>query len=467
MAGSAPGGIPETQRSPDVDVSGDIDQANERAVQLIFSADPVLVDVRPAADVIPGMDQRTVLTSGAPLSWDHYIGGQRDAVIGGVLFEGLASDPQAADRRIRAGEIRVAGCQDFGFVGSLAGVCTASMPVLVVEDRVSGNRAYCTLFEGASPAKLNYGVYNSATRENLRFLETVVGPLMGEAIRSCDGVSLRPLIRRALHMGDELHSRNTAATLLFTRDILLPLLSLASRGRNRVHELARYLSTSDYFFLRLSMAAAKVTADRVRDIRGSTVVSAMVFSCCEFAIRVAGLGDQWFRGLLPRMETGRLFDGHSEDEICFMGGESPMTEVIGLGAFAQAGAFALQSYQGGTPQRMVETNLEMYQITVAEHSEFKLPFLEYRGTPVGIDIRRVVQTGITPVMDIGIAGTGGGQIGAGCFRAPMQPFETALSALQTAASVPTPGEQTHYTYHDPTSPLATLHSQSARPLGKT
>jgi hypothetical protein len=407
-----------------------IDEANRAAAEIVCGAQPVLVDIRPAREVVPGLEDGTILTSGAPLPWDEYTGGQRTAVIGGALFEGLASSEEEADARLRSGEIRVAGCHDFGCIGSLAGVTTPSMPVLVVEEAGRGTRGFCTLFEGKSPARLNYGVYNDEVRNTLLYLERVVAPLLGDAVRRAGGIPLRPIIRRALHMGDELHSRNTAGSLLFSRELFPHLVALAREGRDEVDEVIEYMSSGDYFFLRLSMAAAKATMDGIAGTPGSTLVTAMALSCKEFAIRVAGLGDEWFRGPLPRMEGGSLFPGFTEDDIQFMGGESPITESAGLGGFAQAAAFPLQAYQGGTAERMVELNLEMYGITVAEHPEFKIPYLGYRGVPVGIDIRRVAETGVTPVMDIGIAGRGGGQIGAGAFRAPIECFTAALSAFE-------------------------------------
>jgi hypothetical protein len=407
-----------------------VQEANQRAVDVIVSGEPVLVDVRPAIEAISDLEANTILTSGAILPWEEYTGGQRAAIIGGALYEGLASDAMHADTLLRAGEITVAGCQDVACIGSLAGVTTPSMPVLVVEDASDGNRAYCTLFEGASPARLNYGVYNEEVRATLLHLQDVIAPVLREAVLRTNGIALRPLIRRALHMGDELHSRNTAATLLFARELMPHIVALAADGRRHIDDLVSYLY-DDYFFLRASMAGAKTTLDRILEIEGSTVVAAMTFSCKEFAIRVAGLGREWFRGPLPRMESGSLFAGHTAAEIEFMGGESPITEASGLGAFAQAAAFPLQGYQGGFPERMIATNLDMYEIALAEHPEYRIPYFRYRGVPVGIDIRRVVESGITPAMDIGIAGRGGGQIGAGCFRAPLECFTSALAAFES------------------------------------
>lgn len=419
-----------TSRSPDTAVAPGAslrERANAEALERLWRAQPVLVDVRPAAEVVPGMTAETVLTSGAPLAWDDYFGGQRSGVIGGALHEGLAADAEEAEAKIRAGEIRVATCHQHGCIGSLAGIYTASMPVFVVENRSDGNRAFCNLFEGPSPARLNYGVYDETVRESLRFIEDVIGPVLSEAVRAAGGVELRPIVRRALHMGDELHSRNTAATLLFTRELFPALLDLAGTRSAEVRRTLDYLSSSDYFFLRLSMASSKVTADAAHGVEGSSMVSAMTFSCREFAVRVSGLGDAWFTAPLEPVEA-KLFEGFDENDIEFMGGESVINETVGLGGFAQVAAFPLQAYQGGSPERMVATNLEMYEITLGEHPELKIPYLGFRGIPTGIDIHRVLETGIRPAMNIGVAGRGGGQIGAGVLRAPLACFEAAVGA---------------------------------------
>jgi hypothetical protein len=404
-------------------------QANADAFERLTTAEPVLVDVRPAIDVVPGMTPETILTSGAPMPWERYTGGQRNAVIGGALFEGLARTPEDADAKLRDGSILLDGCHDHGCVGSLAGIYTASMPVFVVENRAHGNVAFCNSFEGASPKRLNYGVYDDEVRRSLLFLQDVAAPIIAEAVRRAEGgIPLRPIIRRALNMGDELHSRNAAATLLFSRELFPHLLDVAERRPTQTREVISFMCDNDYFFLRLSMAASKATADAVRDVPGSTVVSAMTFSCREFSIRVSGAGDEWFRAPLPRPRA-KLFDGYTDDDIEFMGGESIINETAGLGGFAQAAAFPLQDYSGGTPEEMMRMNLEMYDITVGEHPLYRIPALRFRGVPVGIDVDRVVETGIRPVMDIGIAGRAGGQIGAGLLRAPLACFTAAKATL--------------------------------------
>ena len=404
------------------------ESANAEAVQRLTGADPVLVDVRPLVEAVPTFDRSTVLTSGAPLAWEEYSGGQRNGILGGAIYEGLAADVEEAEAKLAAGEIRVRSCGDYGCAGSLVGIYTASMPVLVVENRTRSNRAYCNLFEGVSRHRLNYGVYNDDVGRNLRFLHDVVGPVLGEAVRLAGGIPLMPIMKRALHMGDELHSRNTAATLLFTREIVEPLMDMQMRLPKEVKQTLDYMRSSDYFFLRLSMAASRAAADGAHGIAGSSMVTGMVFNCRDFAIRVSGLGDRWFRGPHQTMFGAKLFDGFTEADVEIMGGESTFNETAGLGGFAQASAFPLQEYQGGSAQRMVETNLQMYEITLAEHPELKIPYLAFRGVPSGIEIHRVVATGITPIMDIGVAGKAGGQIGAGSFRAPLECFQLAVDA---------------------------------------
>jgi hypothetical protein len=282
-------------------------KANEEALERLISSQPALIDVRPAIEVVPGMTPATILTSGAPLSWDEYYNGQRNAVIGGALFEGLARTPEEAEAKIRAGEIVVGACHDYGCIGSLAGIYTASMPVFVVENQAVGNRAFCNFYEGESRKRLNYGVYDNDVHQGLMFIQEVMAPVIAEAVRKAEGgVPLRPLMRRAIHQGDELHSRNTAATLLFTRELFPHFLDVAEKMPDEVRSTLDFLKESDYFFLRLSMSAGKATADAAHGVEGSSIVTAMSFSCRELSIRVSGLDDEWFRGPLPDVEAKLL-----------------------------------------------------------------------------------------------------------------------------------------------------------------
>ncbi len=402
-------------------------QANAEAFQRMTSADPILEDIRPALDAVQGMRPDMILTSGPSMPWQAYTGGQRSAIIGAALFEGLAKDQEEAERKLEKNQIRIKGCHDHGCIGSLAGVYTASMPVFVVRNAAFGNFGYCNLYEGTNPRRLNYGVYDSGVHERLTYINEVVAPVLAKAVRSSGGIRLKPIMQRALHMGDELHSRNTAASLLFVRELLPHLLEVAQEDSEGVTKTIAAVTEDHYFFLRLSMAAAKATADAAVGIERSSMVTAMAFNCREFAIRVSGLGSSWFCGPHPEVQA-KLFEGHSEDEITWMGGESIIAETIGLGGFAQAAAFPLQNYQGGEPEAMVRRNLALYEITVGENPDYRIPYLKYRGTPTGIDIFKVLETGTAPVMDIGIAGRDGGQIGAGVVRARLECFEAAKAA---------------------------------------
>lgn len=403
----------------------DLQRANDESFAKLDAADPWVVDVRPAIDVIPGYHPRLVLTSGAPMPWSAYTGGQREALIGGALFEGLAADREAAIAGFESGDIEVGGCQDYASVGSLAGIYTASMPVFVVENRANGNLGFCNFYEGKEPRRLNYGCYDEGVHERLLHVNEVLAPVVGEAIRRQGGIALKPMIAKALRMGDEVHSRNAAASILFNREILPAVLDMVEEGLPGVRETMLHLAENDYFFLRLSMAAAKASADAM-PTEGSSLVSAMAFSCRGFAIKVAGL-DGWFEGP-PPLHEGKLFEGHTEDEITWMGGESPITETVGLGGFAQACALSLQGYQGGSSETMIQRNLEMYDIVHGENGSYRIPLFDFRGTPTGVDIFKVLETGVLPVMDVGLAGRDGGQIGAGIIRAPRECFELAAAA---------------------------------------
>jgi hypothetical protein len=308
--------------------------ANSFAFEQFCTAEPVLIGLFPAGDVLPGMTPTTILTSGPPLPFTEYVGGQRDAIIGAAQFEGLAASRDDAIAKLESGAISIAGAHDFGAVGSLAGVYTCSMPVFEVLNKANGNRGFCNFYEGTNPRRLNYGAYDLGVHERLLFVQNLVAPVLAAAIARCEGgIPLRPIMQRALHMGDELHSRNTAAALLFLREIAPPMLALATEAGHQQHEekcrqtggfstaavsqALDAITADHYFFLRLSMAAAKATADSARGVSHSSVVTAMCFSCKEFGIRVSGLGDEWFTGPHADVEA-ELFGDHTADEITFV-----------------------------------------------------------------------------------------------------------------------------------------------------
>lgn len=426
--------------SEDLAVETRRDAANAEAVARLLASDPHLIGVAPAGEVVPGMTPSTILTSGAPLDWPEYTGGQRRAIVYGAVYEGLASSVDDAVRRLDGGEIAVRSTQQHSCIGSVAGIYTASMPVLVVRDEAHGNLAFCNLYEGKSRYRLNYGSFDREVADGLRWLETTLAPVLAECLRNGGPIALKPLMARALRLGDELHSRNTAATLLLQRELTPQLFGLAADPgwKAKVDDVLEFLLANDYTFLRVGMAAAKATADAAHGVEHSSLVTGMAINSREFAIRVSGLSDEWFRGGHPDLE-GRFFEGFTADDAEWIGGESCVTETVGLGGMAQACAPSLMDYQGGSFAAMTTNNEQMYAITLAEHPEFRIPAFDFRGTPSGIDLLAVTETGTTPLIDGGLAGKEGGQIGAGVLRPRMEAFTAAAAA---------------YAHRYPTSPAA-------------
>jgi hypothetical protein len=402
--------------------------ANNASVAAMLAADPVVVDVKPAIEALPGMTPNTILTSGAPLEWTDYTGGQRRAILGATIYEGLASTPEDADAQLRQGKIAVRACHDYACVGSVTGVTSASMPVWVVADENSGSVGHCLVYEGSDRERLTYGVWNDKVRRQLTWIKDVLAPQLSAALNAMGGIKTKPIIRRALGMGDDLHSRNTAATAVLFQQLIEPLLE-ANGYDSRSREVLDFLRRNELFFLHLSMATGKCVADIAAGTENSSIVTAMALSEKEFSIRVAGAGTTWFRTSIPELKA-KLFDGISPEDTAFMGGESLITETIGLGGLAAAAAFSLQDYSAGTASGMVGITESMYRITHTEHPDWKIPYLDFRGVPFGIDAAKVVDTGITPRIHMGAALRDGGHAGAGLLVAPPQPFNDAVIALE-------------------------------------
>jgi len=407
-----------------------IGEANRECLRRIQEATPVLADLRPAEEVVPGMRDRLILHSGPPLSWDRMCGPMRGAIIGACLFEGWATSPEEVDRLAADGEIAFAPCHHHRAVGPMAGIITKSMAVFVVRNEPFGTEAYATINMGLGKV-LRMGAYDDSVLERLRWMNGEFAPVLRDAIRRADPIDVRSLLAQALQMGDEAHNRYKAATSLFVR-MLAPRVATSRLGD--VARALTFMGASDSFLLNIGMAACKATLDGASGIRGATIVTALARNGTEFGIRVSGLGDRWFTAPAPRIE-GVYFPGYGPDDANLDIGDSAITETAGLGAFAMAAAPAIVQLVGGTPALALDISERMYEITAGEHETFRIPALDFRGTPVGIDVRKVVQTGITPVIDTGIAHkrAGIGQIGAGLTAAPMECFLQAVRALAAAA----------------------------------
>jgi hypothetical protein len=404
-----------------------IDQANQTAVERMMSARPILTGVETARDVIPGMKDNLLLHAGPPIEWDRMSGPLRGAVIGALIFEGLAADEDSAVSMVKAGEVEFAPCHHHSTVGPMAGVTSASMKVYVLENITHGNKAYSNLNEGYGKV-LRYGAYSQEVINKLRWMNDTMGPILADALAAGDGLDIRALLSESLHMGDEGHNRNKAGSIIFTTR-LAPMIARVVEDRDTEAEVLKFLGDNALSVLNPVMAACKAMADAAHGIEQSTIVTTMARNGTDFGIRVSGLGDQWFTAP-AEIPDGLYFPGFTSEDANADIGDSTITETAGIGAFAMAAAPAIVTFISGTPQDALNATLEMYEITTAEHTNFTIPPLDFRGSPTGIDIRKVVELGITPRVNTGIAHreAGVGQVGAGLVRPPMAIFEAALMA---------------------------------------
>jgi hypothetical protein len=405
----------------------DIEQANTTATERMMSARPMLTGVAAARDVIPGMRDNLLLHAGPPIEWARMSGPLRGAMIGALLFEGLAKNEAAAIAMAERGEVEFEPCHHRGAVGPMAGVTSASMKVYVVENVEHGNRSFSNLNEGYGKV-LRYGAYSEDVLKRLRWMNDVLGPVLADALAQ-HGIDLRALIAEALHMGDEGHNRNKAGSLLYLKQ-LAPSIAKVVKDSAVEAEVLQFMGDNALSVLNPVMAACKAMTDAAQGVEGSTIVTAMARNGTDFGVRVSGLGEQWFTAPAD-VPVGLFFSGFSQEDANADIGDSAITETAGIGGFAMATAPAIVTFVGGTPKDAMSATLEMYEITAAESNYFTMPALDFRGTPTGIDIRKVVELGVAPRINTGIAHRepGIGQVGAGLVRPPMPIFEQALVAF--------------------------------------
>jgi len=406
----------------------DIEKANREATERMMEARPTLVGLGKARDVIPGMRDNLLLHAGPPITWDRMSGPMKGAVIGALIFEGKAKDDVEAQALVQAGKIDFEPCHHHQAVGPMAGIICPSMSVYVLENKTHGNKSFSGLNEGYGKV-LRYGAYSAEVLNRLRWMEEVMGPVLAGALEASGGIDIRALLAEALHMGDEGHNRNKAGSLLYTTK-LAPFIAKAAPSQAVAAEVLKFLGDNALSVLNPVMAACKGMADAAHGVEGSTIVSTMARNGTDFGIRVSGLGDRWFTAPVA-VPKGLYFPGFKAEDASGDIGDSVITETAGIGGFAMASAPAIVTFVSGTPQDAINATLEMYEITYAEHKYFTIPPLDFRGTPTGVDIRKVVEKGITPRVNTGIAhrDAGVGQIGAGLVRPPMAMFEQALVAF--------------------------------------
>ncbi len=406
----------------------DIEKANSEACERMMESRPLVVGLGKALEVIPDMRENLLLHAGPPITWERASGPMRGAITGALIFEGKAKDEKDAQSLVESGEIALEPCHHHQAVGPMAGVICSSMSVYILEDTTHGNKAFSNLNEGYGKV-LRYGAYSEEVLERLRWIEDVMAPILNDAIQASEGIDIRALLAEALHMGDEGHNRNKAGSLLFTK-ILAPFIVKVAKDSEVAAQIIQNLGDNALSVLNPVMAACKAMVDATHGIKGSTIVSVMARNGTDFGIRISGLGDRWFTAPVA-VPKGLYFPGFTEEDASGDIGDSTITETAGIGGFAMASAPAIVTFVSGTPKDAMNATLEMYEICFTEHKYFTMPPLDFRGTPTGIDIRKVVEKGITPRVNTGIAhkDAGVGQVGAGLVRPPMEMFEEALVAF--------------------------------------
>ena len=408
-----------------MDIKQKIEQANEEAAKRIGAGDPVLVDIAPAGEVVPGMEGQMITHAGPPIEWERMCGAQQGAVIGMVLYEGWAKTPEEARELLKKDEIKLEPNHQHNAVGPMAGTISPSAPVWVVENRAFGNRAYCRQVE----PRQQFGEYSEDALDGLRKWRDLFAPTLREALQGLGEIELSPIIIQALQMGDELHNRNSASSSLFANKMAMGI-SIADVPKERALPTLGYLAGHNLLFLGLSMASGKAITDPAHGIEYSTIVTAMARNGTEFGIRVSGLDGVWFTAPAPVVE-GLYLPGYSAEDGGLDMGDSAITETVGWGGFTIGGAPGILSLVGGTPEEAMAYTHEMRKITTALHPTHRMPALGFAGTSIGIDVRKVIQTNTLPVIDTAIAHKDAGYpiIGAGILRAPEECFKKALSAF--------------------------------------
>lgn len=406
-----------------------ITQANAKAVAVLQEARPVWVGMAKALDAIPGMTPATILHAGPPIEFERMCGPMKGAVAGALMYEKLAPDETAAMRLAASGKIIFSPCHHLGAVGPMTGVVSASMPVHVVKNEAAGNFVYATINEGLGKV-LRFGANSPEVLERLRYIETEYAPTLKQVLAKSGPIDLKNITAQALYMGDECHNRNKASTALLIRELLPHFMALTDAS-GRALRAAEFMRTNEHYFLNLSMAACKSCLDAAHGIERSSVVTAMARNGVDFGIRVSGMGrEEWFVGP-AQMVRGMFFPGYTEADANPDLGDSAITETMGIGGFAMGTAPAIVQFVGGSVSEAIAFSNSMYEITVGENPGYSLPPLDFRGSALGVDIRRVLEKNILPVINTGIAhkDPGVGQIGAGIVNPPVECFEKAMASF--------------------------------------
>ncbi|WHY76612.1 DUF1116 domain-containing protein [Neobacillus sp. WH10] len=406
-----------------------IDEANRAVIDKVVAGAPFLVDVVPAKSVIKELNGKVLLHAGPPIKWENMPSPMQGSCIGAALFEGWAGNADEAVAMLKNGEVEFIPCHHVNAVGPMGGITSGSMPVLVVENREQGNTAYCTMNEGIG-AVLRFGAYSEEVTNRLAWMRDVLAPTISKALKvKGDGLNINVMIAKAITMGDEFHQRNIAASLIFLKE-LAPFILQTDVTEKEKQDVIKFLADTDQFFLNIAMATSKAVMDAARTIQHGTVVTAMCRNGYEFGIRISGMGDQWFTAPVNTPQ-GLFFTGYTQEMASPDMGDSAITETFGVGGFAMVAAPGVTRFVGaGGFDDALRTSNDMMEICIDQNPNFTIPTWDFQGACLGIDARKVVETGIEPVINTGIAHkeAGVGQIGAGTVRAPLACFEKAIEA---------------------------------------
>ena len=408
-----------------------VEAANAQAAERYLAAQPRLEGIGIAREVLPGMGSRMILHAGPPIAWRRMCGPMQGAIVGAILYEGWADDAAKARVMAESGEIAFEPCHHHAAVGPMAGIVSPSMPVWMVRDATHGNRSFSNLNEGLGKV-LRFGANGAEVIARLKWMEKTLAPTLKAGLAALGELEIKPLMAQALHMGDEVHNRNGAASSLLIKR-LVPALLKSGAAPADVAAAIEFIAGNDHFFLNISMAACKAMLDAAHGVAGSSMLTAMARNGVEFGIRLSGTGERWFTAPAP-LVNGLYFPNQSIKDAAPDLGDSAITETAGVGGFAMAAAPAIVKFVGGTAQDALANTLAMTHITLRRNPAFTLPALDFAGAPACIDARRVVDTGILPVINTGIAHKepGVGQIGAGVTRAPLACFTKAILELEAS-----------------------------------
>ena len=405
----------------------DIDKANAAVLEKILHGKARLCGMGLAGETIPGMKKNLILHAGPPITWERMCGPMRGAIIGALIYEGLAANPEEAKALAASGKIEFSPCHEHNAVGPMAGIVSYSMPVFIVENSEFGNRSYSTQNEGLGKV-LRYGAYSPEVITRLHWMQKTLYPALKAALAYTGPIDLKAIIAQALHMGDEVHNRNRAASSLLYR-ALAPAVVRTSKT-DTAAQVLEFINGNDHFFLNLSMATAKALLDAARNVPNSSVAVVMARNGTDFGVQLAGTGGKWFTGPAP-VPDALFFAGFTKADANPDIGDSAITETCGLGGFAIAAAPAIVQFVGGKAADAAGYTLAMYEITAGENNAWQIPAMDFRGVPLGIDVLKVVESGILPFIDTGVAHKepGVGHVGAGVVSAPAEPFIKAAQAL--------------------------------------